>query len=319
MPAGTILGIIGPSGSGKTTTIRMLMGSLAPSDGTVRVLGEEPTRFHRDTREQIGYMPQAFVLYPDLTAGENVDFVASLYGLLLLRRWRRTREVLELLDLWDVRKRRAGALSGGMQRRLELACTLVHDPRLLILDEPTAGIDPLLRRTVWDELHRLRDTGVTALVTTQYVTEAEECDLVALISEGRLIGFASPVDLRRDAFGGDIVEVTTTGTFDAAVLGTTSSVRRIRQTGLRDFRAIVDDAAVALPELVDAVGEAGAEVASALEARPSFEEVFTELVEADRRRRDGEPEQATAAAAPSVPLGRPPGADEDPDESEAVA
>jgi ABC-2 type transport system ATP-binding protein len=319
VPAGTILGIIGPSGSGKTTTIRMLMGSLAPSDGTVRVLGEEPTRFHRDTREQIGYMPQAFVLYPDLTAGENVDFVASLYGLFLLRRRRRTREVLELLDLWDVRKRRAGALSGGMQRRLELACTLVHDPRLLILDEPTAGIDPLLRRTVWDELHRLRDTGVTALVTTQYVTEAEECDLVALISEGRLIGFASPVDLRRDAFGGDIVEVTTTGTFDAAALGTTPSVLRIRQTGLRDFRAIVDDAAVALPELVDAVGEVGAEVASALEARPSFEEVFTELVEADRRRRDGEPEPATAPAAPSLPLGRPPGADVDPDESEAVA
>ena len=321
VPAGTMLGIIGPSGSGKTTTIRMLMGSLAPSEGTVRVLGEEPTRFHRDTREQIGYMPQAFVLYPDLTAGENVDFVASLYGLFLLRRRRRTREVLELLDLWGVRKRRAGALSGGMQRRLELACTLVHDPRLLILDEPTAGIDPLLRRTVWDELHRLRDTGVTALVTTQYVTEAEECDLVALISEGRLIGLASPVDLRRDAFGGDIVEVTTTGTFDAAALETTPSVRRIRQTGLRDFRAIVDDAAVALPELVDAVAEAGAEVASALEARPSFEEVFTELVEADRRRRDGEsePEPATAPVAPSLPLGRPPGADEDPDETEAVA
>jgi ABC-2 type transport system ATP-binding protein len=325
VPAGSILGIIGPSGSGKTTTIRMLMGSLAPSEGTVRVLGEEPTRFHRDTRERIGYMPQAFVLYPDLTAGENVDFVASLYGLFLLRRRRRTRRVLELLDLWDVRKRRASALSGGMQRRLELACALVHEPSLLVLDEPTAGIDPILRRTVWDELHRLRDAGVTALVTTQYVTEAEECDQVALISEGRLIAHASPVDLRRRAYGGDMVEVATTGTFDAAALASSPSIRGIRQTGLRDFRAIVDDAATALPELVDTVTEAGAEVASAREVRPSFEEVFTELVEADARRQDGEPEPVTEHAAPSGAPAWPPGEgggvamDVAEDDSEAVA
>ena len=157
--AGTILGVIGPSGSGKTTTIRMLTGALRPTNGDIRVLGERPSAFRRGTRERIGYMPQQFTLYPDLTARENVDFVGSLFGMLWRRRRRRVREVLELLELWDARDRRASDMSGGMQRRLELACALVHEPVLLFLDEPTAGIDPILRGKVWDELHRLRDTG----------------------------------------------------------------------------------------------------------------------------------------------------------------
>lgn len=297
VPAGAILGIIGPSGSGKTTTLRMLMGSIEPSDGKVRVLGDDPAQFRRETRERIGYMPQLFILYPDLTAKENVDFVASLFGMLVFRRGRRVKEVLRLVDLWEARSRRAKDLSGGMQRRLELACALVHQPRLLILDEPTAGIDPLLRKMVWDELHRLRDLGTTILVTTQYVTEAEECDRVALISEGRLIALAEPDELRRSAYGGDIVEVTTEATFDATTLSPNPRVRAVRQTGLRDFRVVVDDAAVALPELVDAVGAAGGEVAAARETRPSFEEVFAELVERDRMERDRVEEQRARAEA----------------------
>src|SRR6185295_4820087 len=204
---GEVVGVIGPSGSGKTTTIRMITGSLAPTAGTVEVLGERPSAFKRRTRERMGYMPQLFSLYPDLSVGENVDFAAALYGLMLWRRWRRRRTILQLLSLWDVRGRRAGELSGGMKRRLELAAAMVHEPDLLILDEPTAGIDPLLRRTVWDEIHRLRDRGVTALVTTQYVTEAEECDRVALLSEGRLIAYGAPDELRREALGGEVVEV----------------------------------------------------------------------------------------------------------------
>ena len=181
----------------------------------MRVLGEDPRAFRRQTRERIGYMPQQFTLYPDLTARENVDFVASLFGILWRTRHRRTREVLQLVELWDVRGRRAGRLSGGMQRRLELACALVHDPYLLFLDEPTAGIDPILRVKIWEELHRLRDDGRTLLVTTQYVSEAESCDMVALISGGRLIALATPEELRREAMGGDIVEIETTDAFDA--------------------------------------------------------------------------------------------------------
>jgi ABC-2 type transport system ATP-binding protein len=286
IPAGAVVGIIGPSGSGKTTTIRMVTGSLAPTAGRVDVLGEQPNAFRRRTRERIGYMPQHFSLYPDLSVGENVDFAASLYGLVLWRRWRRRRAVLRLVDLWDVRGRRAGRLSGGMQRRLELAAALVHEPDLLILDEPTAGIDPLLRRTVWDEIHRLRDGGVTSLVTTQYVTEAEECSLVALISGGRLIAFGTPDDVRRSALGGEVVEVTMAELFDASTLTTGEGIHGVRQTGPRDFQLIVDDAGTATADAVQAMSEAGVEVASVREIRPTFEEVFTSLVERDRLQRE---------------------------------
>jgi ABC-2 type transport system ATP-binding protein len=227
-------------------------------------------------------MPQSFTLYPDLTASENVDFVASLFGMLFFARRRRGAEVLRLVELYDARKRRAADLSGGMQRRLELACALVHDPTLLFLDEPTAGIDPLLRGRVWEELHRLRDAGRTLLVTTQYVTEAEECDAVALIADGRLLAIGTPDELRRMAVGGDVIEVETTQTFDGSPLAANDAVRQIRQTGPRSFLAIVDDAGTATPIIVDAVAEAGGEVGVAREARPTFDEVFAELVERDR-------------------------------------
>jgi ABC-2 type transport system ATP-binding protein len=279
---GTILGIIGPSGSGKTTTIRLLTGALAPTDGQVRVLDEDPRTFRRRTRERIGYMPQQFTLYADLTARENVDFVASLFGILWRTRHRRTREVLELVDLWTVRGRRAGRLSGGMQRRLELASALVHDPQLLFLDEPTAGIDPILRATVWKELHRLRDDGRTLLVTTQYVNEAEECDTVALISGGRLIALARPEDLRREALGGDAVEIELGNPFDSARLSDLPMVRSVERRGPSTLKVTVDDASTALPEVVDAITSNGGEVTSAREVGPSFDEVFAILVERDR-------------------------------------
>ena len=156
VPRGSVLGVIGPSGAGKTTMIRIISGGLAADEGLVRVLGEEPRRFRRRTRERIGYMPQLFVLYPDLTARENVDFMAALFGIPPWRRRERTESVLRLVELWDARERRASAMSGGMQRRLELACALVHQPALLILDEPTAGIDPMLRTAIWQEIDRLR-------------------------------------------------------------------------------------------------------------------------------------------------------------------
>jgi ABC-2 type transport system ATP-binding protein len=282
VPKGTILGVIGPSGAGKTTSIRILTGALRPSDGKVRVLGEDPVAFRRQTREQIGYMPQLFTLYPDLTARENVDFVASLFGILWRTRYRRTREVLQLVDLWDVRGRRAGDLSGGMQRRLELACALVHNPALLFLDEPTAGIDPLLRARIWEELHRLRDDGRTLIVTTQYVNEAEECDAVALISGGRLIALAEPDELRRSAIGGDVIEVETAAAFDPASLARSPLVRSLDQEDSRHVRVVVDDAGTALPDVVEMIREAGGEVVSASEARPSFDAVFATLVERDR-------------------------------------
>jgi len=218
------------------------------------------------------------MLYEDLTAGENIDFVASLFGMLWRKRRRRVQEVLKVVDLWDARKVQAGKLSGGMQRRLELACALVHDPTLIILDEPTAGIDPLLRGSIWDELHRLRDAGRTLLVTTQHISEAEECDAVALIVGGQIVALASPDDLRRMATLGDLIDVETTTMFDGANLTSTPGVVDVRQDGPRHLRIVVNDAGTALPVVVEAIKSSGTEVDSAREVRLSFDDVFAILV-----------------------------------------
>jgi ABC-2 type transport system ATP-binding protein len=172
-----------------------------------------------------------------------------------------------------------------MQRRLELACALVHSPAVLFLDEPTAGIDPLLRTRIWDEVHRLRDEGRTLVVTTQYVGEAQACDTVALFSDGRLIALAAPDELRRSAIGGDLIELETTDPIDASGLTSLTAVHSIERLGPHRLRVIVDDASTALPDVVEAASRSGVEVASAREVRPSFDTVFAALVERDRAAR----------------------------------
>jgi len=278
VPPGTILGVIGPSGSGKTTLIRLLTGTLEPTEGKVDVLGEHPRKFKRGTREKLGYMPQHFVLYDELTAWENVSFVASLFGLLWPKRGRSVKRLLTLLGLWEARNRRARQLSGGMQRRLELACALVHDPVLLFVDEPTAGLDPVLRETVWEEFRRLRDAGRTLVVTTQVVSEAAYCDSVAVLSRGRLIALAPPEELRKMASGGDIIEVKTAAAFDGNTLTDVSGVREVRQHAPRDILVITDEAATALPRVVEGIQARGGSVESSSEYRPTFDEVFSRLV-----------------------------------------
>ena len=293
VPRGTILGIIGPSGAGKTTTIRLLTGAIVPKQGEVMVMGRSPKRFRRADRERIGYMPQSFALYEDLTAGENIDFVASLFGMLWRRRRRRVREVLKLVGLWDVRGRQAGRLSGGMQRRLELACALVHQPELIILDEPTAGIDPLLRGSIWEELHRLRDAGRTLLVTTQHIAEADECDAVAMIVNGRIIALAPPDELRRLATDGDLLDIETSAVFDGADLAGMPGIRTVSQDGPRHLRVVVAKAGTSRPAIVEKIRRAGVEVTSAREERLSFDDIFAILVARNEKERAAE---AVAAA-----------------------
>jgi ABC-2 type transport system ATP-binding protein len=253
------------------------------------VLGQHPRKFTRRTRERIGYMPQHFVLYEELTAAENVSFVASLFGLLWPKRGRRVNEVLKLVDLWDARGRRARQLSGGMQRRLELACALVHEPVLLFVDEPTAGLDPMLRQKVWAEFRRLRDLGRTLVVTTQQVGEADYCDTVAVLARGRLIALAAPDELRRMALGGEVIEIETTEAFDGTRLEQVPGVRAVRQSGPRRFLVISDDAGEATPRVLQELNAAGVHVISSSEYRPSFDEVFATLVsQADDSQMDPE-------------------------------
>jgi ABC-2 type transport system ATP-binding protein len=284
VPEGAILGVIGPSGSGKTTLIRMLTGTLEPTSGEVRVLGENPRKFRRRTRERIGYMAQHFVLYEDLTAAENLSFLGALFGLVWGERNRRVREVLELVNLWDERNRRAKNFSGGMQRRLALAGAMIHEPDLLFLDEPTAGIDPMLRQTVWDEFRRMKADGQTLLVTTQYVTEAEYCDRVALLADGKLIAFDEPQTLRREALGGDLIEIETTRAVDADVLAGIPGVKEVRQRGPRKLLAVVDEASTVHARLLETIQRSGLEVASSTKYHPTYDEVFAELVSSHQNR-----------------------------------
>jgi ABC-2 type transport system ATP-binding protein len=283
---GTILGLIGPSGSGKTTIVRLLTGGLAPTGGQVRVLGEDPTRYRRRTRERIGYMPQQFILYPDLTAAENVSFVAALFGLYWRRRSRRVREVLDLVELGDARDRRAGQLSGGMQRRLALACALVHEPAVMFVDEPTAGIDPILRQKIWAEFRRLRDDGRTLFVTTQYVGEAEYCDQVALLAEGELVALAEPEAMRRQALGGEVIELELSRPVETDDLTALGGVMAVRWTGPRTLRIMADDAGEATPRVLQELARLGGDVVTSREYRPSFDEVFAELVARHRSGRE---------------------------------
>jgi ABC-2 type transport system ATP-binding protein len=291
VPQGALLGLIGPSGSGKTTLVRMLTGTLLPSSGEIRVLGRAPHEFPRTTREVIGYVPQDFVLYPDLTASENVAFVASLFGMFWWRRRRRVREVLELLGLWDVRHRRAKELSGGMRRRLEVACGLVHEPVLLFIDEPTAGVDPLLSRDIWEEFRRLRSTR-TLLVTTQSVEEAELCDHVAVLHRGRVVALDTPDALRHSIWGGEVIEVTTERPVEAEAFRGVAGIRQLRQTGPRRVLLVAEDAGSAAPRIVEAARAQNSGVASIDPYRPSFSDVLAAIVErADRE----EPTEEAAA------------------------
>jgi ABC-2 type transport system ATP-binding protein len=182
---GHITGFLGPNGSGKTTTLRMLCGLLTPDSGSGQVLGLDFPREAEAIKRQTGYMTQRFSLYEDLTIEENLTFIARVYG--LDRIHSRVDETLEKLGLQHRRKQLAGQLSGGWKQRLALAASVMHEPRLLLLDEPTAGVDPQARRDFWDEIHRLADEGMTVLVSTHYMDEAERCHEIAYIFSGELI------------------------------------------------------------------------------------------------------------------------------------
>ncbi len=203
---GEMLGLIGPDGAGKTTTIRSVLGLLAPHGGTVRTLGVDPTRERRVIASRLGYLSQSFSLYGDLSIDENVAFFAAAHG---VRDWRPRRdELLARVRLAPFRDRLADRLSGGMKQKLALACTLVHTPELLILDEPTTGVDPVSRREFWQILGELQAEGLTILVSTSYLDEAERCQRVALLDRGKLLALDTPEALiaRRRADGSATLE-----------------------------------------------------------------------------------------------------------------
>jgi ABC-2 type transport system ATP-binding protein len=213
VPRGQIYGFLGPNGSGKTTTIRMICGLLTPDEGRGVVLGHDIARDSELIKRQVGYMTQKFSLYEDLSIGENLDFIARLYE--VDDRKRRVREALEGLGLASRKDQLAGTLSGGWKQRLALAACLLHEPRLLLLDEPTAGVDPAARREFWDHIHELAHSGITVLVSTHYMDEAERCHALAYIAYGKLLAHGTMKEVM-DRAGLSTWEVEGEGVMDVA-------------------------------------------------------------------------------------------------------
>ena len=196
IPPGTIMGFVGPNGAGKTTIIRMLCGVLVPTEGQATVLGYDVLTQPEEIKQRIGYMSQKFSLYEDLTVGENLNFYAGVYNMRGKEVLAQKERVIKLIGLGDRTSQLVASLSGGWKQRVALGCALLHNPQLLILDEPTAGVDPVSRRVFWDLIHQLAKEGMTVLVSTHYMDEADTCDYLGFIFYGRLIAFGSPADMK---------------------------------------------------------------------------------------------------------------------------
>jgi len=279
---GEMFGLIGPDGAGKTTTIRLMCGLIASDTGTVRVLGRDPVREHRLVTQSLGYLSQRFSLYGDLSVDENIVFFADIHGLRLgdPRVRERRERLLELTQLTPFRDRLADRLSGGMKQKLALICTLIHEPAVIILDEPTTGVDPVSRREFWMLLSGLLAQGITILMATPYLDEAERCSRVALLHEGSLIALDTPASLRAE-LPGVVAEILVEDRERAiALLRKWPGVTDVQQFGERVHARLDDRSPLAdAGRMAAALKEAGLVVESVRRVPASLEDVFIARIE----------------------------------------
>lgn len=275
--AGEILGFLGPNGAGKTTAIRMLIGSLPPTSGSARVAGHDVARAPYAVRRSIGYMSQLFSLYGDLTVRENLDLFAGLYDLTGERRAGRIRWALESAGLEGREDDLTATLPLGLKQRLALGSAILHEPAVLLLDEPTSGVDPVARRAFWDLISDLAAGGTTVLVSTHYMQEAEHCHRVALMNRGRLIAIDAPSALK-SALERPILEVRTSDTSRAAaILDGLEEVEDATMFG-RSVHVVVIDEAAARGRIAQALEREGVELTEVRRVRPTLEDVFVSFV-----------------------------------------
>lgn len=280
--AGEMFGLIGPDGAGKTTTIRLTGGLLRPDSGRISVLGRDPVADHRVITGEVGYLSQRFSLYGDLTIDENIAFFAEIHG---VKRFEPSRDrLLDMTQLTPFRSRRADRLSGGMKQKLALACTLVHEPRLLLLDEPTTGVDPVSRREFWKLLSEFLSRGLTIVMATPYLDEAERCARVALLHEGRLLALDEPSRLQ-GVMAGQLLEVVTdTGRPPIDILARLPGVEDVQPFGDRAHVRVARGAQEGVTrEVEEALGAANIRLVSVRPIVASLEDVFIDLITGHHR------------------------------------
>ena len=270
---GEVVGYLGPNGSGKTTTIRMLLGLLLPSEGSAQVLGYDIRRQSEAIRRECGYMSQKFSLYHELTVEENLRFYAGVYG---VRNESQIQGTLERVELTPQRRTRVSDLSSGWKQRLALAIAIVHHPQLLFLDEPTSGVDPTARRAFWDLIYDLVNEGVTALVTTHYMDEAEYCGRVGIMREGKLLALDTPAQLKKEALPGLAYDVFANPLMEALVsLEASALPLRVGLSG--DHLRVILPREVQPDRLLEELHQAGFGAARLQAAEASLEDVFLAL------------------------------------------
>jgi ABC-type multidrug transport system, ATPase component len=270
---GEVVGYLGPNGSGKTTTIRMLLGLLEPSDGKATVLGFDAFKQSEEVRRRAGYMSQKFAIYDDLTVLENLTFYGGVYGITDKARIKRT---LELVGLTGHDSKLTRTLSAGWRQRLALGIALVHEPKLLFLDEPTSGVDPTARRAFWDLIYELAERGVTILVTTHYMDEAEYCERVGIMRDGKLLAMDTPLKLKQTIIPGDVWEVYAEPLQDGlAILPNVKGVLRIGLAG--DHLRTITEKGMEKNTLLNALNEKGVNVKDIVVGEPTLEDVFISL------------------------------------------
>jgi ABC-2 type transport system ATP-binding protein len=278
--AGEIFGLVGPDGAGKTTTLRMLAGVLAADSGTATVAGCDVVRDPEGAKYHLSYMSQRFGLYEDLTVEENIRFYAALFGVRRKQREQRSQELLAAAGLSDFRSRLAGNLSGGMKQKLGLVCSLIHTPRVILLDEPTNGVDPVSRRDFWRILYSLVAEGVAILTSTSYLDEAERCHRVGLLYQGRLLFCDRPEELKK-RFPGEILAVHASQPVRVReALAGAPGVRSALLVG-DHIHLFVDGVARRLPELRARLDAAGVSYESLQPVAPSIEDLFVSAVEVE--------------------------------------
>jgi ABC-2 type transport system ATP-binding protein len=282
---GELYGFLGPNGAGKSTTLRMLCGILEPSEGDGWVLGLDLRHQAERVKASIGYMSQRFSLYDDLTVGENLAFYARVYEVPRATRAARIGQMMRLADLGGRERQLAGELSGGYRQRLALSCALVHQPRLIFLDEPTAGVDPVSRRTFWALIRRLADEGTTILVTTHYMDEAELCDTLGFIYQGRLIAQGPPARIKAEAFAREVCELEADDPARAAeALGEWEAIEEVVRAGAR-LRIIVAPGGPGAEAVSAALRAQGIGVRWIRAVEPSVEDLFVSFVDTERKAR----------------------------------